>query len=1055
MYRCLNLLLFALIIVLLFTGFAAGETSPVAVKGVLDLTSWNFTRDGIVTLDGEWEFFWQHLFSPADAAYKNLPEKTDFVKIPGSWNGVRVAGKTLGGNGFATYRLKVKLLPDNHLKAVRIRNFSSAYTLWINGKIIAQNGIVGKSRHAMTPQYMLQESVFACDGPALDVILQVSNFNHRKGGAWNPISLGTEAQIRKQHHRQHLLELLLFGSLLIMGLYHVCLHLIRRDDFSPLFFALFTLLFALRIMVTGNYDIVSLFPAIPWELVYKTELLTVTLPPPLMFLFIGSLFPNNTSRFILRFIVGIGMAFSVVVIFSPTIVASHIVQPNQLLILLGQTYIIYLLIRAVLNKENGAGIILFGFIVLFGTIVHDILNANKVVYHIHCLPLGVFVLIFSQSFVLSLRFANAFNTIEKLSRELEEKNLSLSRLDRLKDEFLANTSHELRTPLTGIVGLCESLLAGVAGRISATLESNLILIVQSSRRLGRLVNDILDFSRIRTRDIVLDKKAVDIRALAEIVITLLENLTQSRQLVLTNQIPDDIPPVWGDEDRLQQVFLNLIGNALKFTEQGTVAVTAVTIEDKIEVSVTDTGPGIHEKRLERIFEPFEQADAVAASGRYGGTGLGLSITKYLVELHGGEIRVESKTGMGTSVSFTLPQSHGKQDDAIYQQNTPEVSGVLTWIDPGLTESTAMDGPVEIAGRTKILVVEDDPVNLKIIGNHLVLEDIAYQTASNGFDAIAIIKEEKQPDLILLDIMMPGMTGFDVCLKLREKFSPSELPVVMLTARNRMSDLVRGFECGANDYIVKPFSRDELVSRVRAHLKLKEAYNTLRENSKLKIELAKEKHKKEMAWVQAEKAELESLRYQLNPHFILNSLASIRGAIVNDRDMARSMVTNLSEFCLLTLARSDMGKQFVVKEEMKLVRLYLEIERIRWGDYLSVEMDVDPSVKNFSLPPFLLQPVVENAIKYGRLTSPEKLKICITANLAESGRFYLEVTNTGSWIKTESGVGPDSTHIGMSNIRQRLEKIYASDYRFEISTLNGIVRVRIDLPTCGNGQCVHE
>jgi 7TM protein involved in diverse intracellular signaling len=224
---------------------------PQAVNGVLDLSSWDFTRDGTIELDGEWEFYWRHLLYPADFSSGKLPQRTAFFNIPGSWNGYVVDGKALGGNGFATFRLKVKLPPGDDIKAVRIRNFSSAYTLWINGKITAQNGVVGKSRKTMTPRYILQESVFAPDSRDLDLVLQVSNFNHRKGGAWNPISLGTEAQIKSQHNLQEIIELLLFGSLLMMGLYHISLYLLRRDDVSPLYFAAFTLLFALRSWLRG------------------------------------------------------------------------------------------------------------------------------------------------------------------------------------------------------------------------------------------------------------------------------------------------------------------------------------------------------------------------------------------------------------------------------------------------------------------------------------------------------------------------------------------------------------------------------------------------------------------------------------------------------------------------------------------------------------------------------------------------------------------------------------------------------------------------------------
>lgn len=229
------------------------------------------------------------------------------------------------------------------------------------------------------------------------------------------------------------------------------------------------------------------------------------------------------------------------------------------------------------------------------------------------------------------------------ARRLENEraiNEQLRRVDRLKDEFLANTSHELRTPLNGIIGLAESMMDGATGELNRESLANLDMIVTSGRRLAHLINDILDFSRLRHRDLSLARKPVSLQPLVELVMILLKPLTAGKKLVLYNDLTPELPLVEGDENRLQQIFNNLIGNALKFTEQGEIHVYAIRHGGQLEITIADTGIGIPEDKLERIFQSFEQVDG-SISRKYGGTGLGLAITRQLVELHGGTIYCES------------------------------------------------------------------------------------------------------------------------------------------------------------------------------------------------------------------------------------------------------------------------------------------------------------------------------------------------------------------------------------------------------------------------------
>jgi two-component system, sensor histidine kinase ChiS len=393
---------------------------------------------------------------------------------------------------------------------------------------------------------------------------------------------------------------------------------------------------------------------------------------------------------------------------------------------------------------------------------------------------------------------------------------ALLRADALKDEFLANTSHELRTPLNGIIGIGQSMLDGATGNLTEDQRRNLAMVVASGRRLASLVNDLLDFSKLRHDTIELRRRPTDIHALTDLVLTVSRALVGKRPVRLFNRVDPHVPLVEVDDDRIQQVLFNLVGNGIKFTPGGAVEVSAQARDGWLDVSVTDTGIGIDRSRFDEIFESFSQGDGTAAREQ-GGTGLGLAITKQLVELHGGKISVESELGAGSKFTFSVPRSATTRAMLTPDEANQSVSKVLT--DVQLMESSVPAAAETSHGGYRILVVDDEAVNVQALVNYLNLANYTVVTAVNGHEALEYLSSDKPCDLVLLDVMMPRMSGFEVCEKIRESYSHADLPVILLTAKNRVSDLVNGFSAGANDYLTKPFASDELLARVNVHLEL--------------------------------------------------------------------------------------------------------------------------------------------------------------------------------------------------------------------------------------------
>ncbi|WP_394127853.1 response regulator [Vibrio hepatarius] len=420
--------------------------------------------------------------------------------------------------------------------------------------------------------------------------------------------------------------------------------------------------------------------------------------------------------------------------------------------------------------------------------------------------------------------------LESNLKLIQKQNDELQLANKLKDEFLATTSHELRTPLHGMVGIAEALASGANGPITSEHKYQLDIIISSGQRLATLVDDLLDYHKMRYGNLDIETSAVDLAGSTRLVLELSSHLLGNKPIRIINQVPNE--PVWvsADPQRLEQVLYNLVGNAIKYTSEGKIVISANVVDDNIRVQVVDTGQGIPADQLEHIFEPLIQAGSDSSRYRQG-AGLGLSISRQLIELMNGSLYVSSQPMVGTTFSFTLPIASLEQIEVANQYEAPHFkapeTGNIELAEPvSLPENP--DGPL-------LLVVDDEPVNLRVLDSFLRLEGYRVRTAKDGHEALAAVEKEK-PELLLLDIMMPGMSGYQVCESLRETYDHAALPIIMLTALNQTDDRVRGFSVGANDYLSKPFNKQELAARIVAHLTASKAEQRRLENQALQLEL---------------------------------------------------------------------------------------------------------------------------------------------------------------------------------------------------------------------------
>ncbi|MGL5759012.1 ATP-binding protein [Plesiomonas sp.] len=435
---------------------------------------------------------------------------------------------------------------------------------------------------------------------------------------------------------------------------------------------------------------------------------------------------------------------------------------------------------------------------------------------------------------------------------IEIQNTELQAADKLKDEFLANTSHELRTPLHGMLGIAESMLAGAVGVLTPQQEHQLAMIAKSGHRLSKLVNELLDYHKMRYGDLSLHVQPVDVSAAASVVIELSQHLLTDKPVKIINRISAQTPHVIADEQRLEQILYNLLGNAIKFTSEGKIILSAEQHDDSLVISVRDTGQGIQPEMVQAIFEPLVQASRQSIGS---GLGLGLSISRQLVELMQGSLSVQTEPMIGSTFRFTLPlaQTTVPEKQPLNAAHTADsISSTNTMTEP--TDHTAVrvaatpntpiiptlfaTHPVNDPLAPHILIVDDEPINIQILYNYLSLSGFNLYSVTHGEDAIRYCLEH-EPDLVLLDVMMPEITGYDVCKALREHFDRVQLPIIMLTALSQPEEIVRGFSAGANDYLIKPFCQDELLARIQTQLDTQKIASIQQENRQLQQTLKQE------------------------------------------------------------------------------------------------------------------------------------------------------------------------------------------------------------------------
>lgn len=679
-------LLFSLICII-STFQTASFSQPAAEKGLLDLRRYGIPGDQFISLNGEWEFYWKKLLTPADFLDSAEMKPDIFGKVPAYWSDYSNAIPGIEGDGFATYRLRI-ILPERSRNslAIRIPAFDSSSRIYINGKNLLTAGLPGEKESETIPGYKPATIIFDSQKDTVEIVVNISNFHHRRGGFWLPADISNAEFAARINKQSELLASTIAGMLFSFSILFLIFFMVFRRDRTMLFFSVAGMAVLARSVSTGLYQVQNFFD-IKWIWLIRTEYIGSYLALIFGLLYFQNLYPTRVGRFVNPVIIVIFSLCLAIVLATPVTIFSHtilIFMPAIAFIL--AFYMLRSFRAAILLKKHDI-FMAVGFLALLAATVNDIALANShiLIFPFYIIPYSVVFFIMMQAIVLIYRWVNSFNEESRLKNEIEfmnrnleeividrtaeltnhkseiekqkfsfeEKNRELEKNIAIKNRIFSIIEHDLKAPVLSISRMIDQLKEQ-SDKDSFTLISGSL--GEQASFATALIDNLLLWGAGQKNRIEYNPERLNLTDIVLSQFNLFRETAQRKQIHLTYSHKGD-PSAICDKELISMVIRNLLSNSVKFTNRkGKITVTAeepVLKDGTVILTIKDNGVGISPEKLE-LLSRNELIESSEGTENERGTGLGLQLCFELIRINKGSISIDSSPGGGTSVSLVLP-----------------------------------------------------------------------------------------------------------------------------------------------------------------------------------------------------------------------------------------------------------------------------------------------------------------------------------------------------------------------------------------------------------------
>lgn len=677
-----------------FSSFSAAP-EPQPVKGILDLRKENITEKYRIVLNGEWEFHWKKLYRPHHFVSGSEPKPDGYIKVPSYWTDADLNGKKPEGEGYATYRLKV-LLPAGTIPplGLLVKIFDSSYDLYVNGNYIGSNGIPGVTEESTVPAYDPTIYRFIPESDTLEILFNVSNFHHRRGGFWLPVELGTFSHIQSMASRHFGRAISTVSILAAFTIFFFFFFILYREDKTSLYFAIALLGMALRPLFTNQY-LIYLIIDLSWQWTVRLEYLSLYMMVIGSFLFLSGIYKSHYHRFFAYIATGTFIILAAATILLPVKIFSWFTFPAYLFVIVfAINSLTSSAVQFIKNRLVIDAIYFTGFLLIVSAALHDIVLAtiSGSGQRGYILSEAIIIFVFIQSGLLIYQWVSSFrekerlkNNLEQLninlesmihsrtreltkaknkaveySKQIEEQNKNLTETIQLKNKIFSVIAHDLRSPVVNIQYILNLLKEEEYRDKYESLAGSCI---NYSQMVINLLENMLVWGRGQEDHI---RYAPELHDLAGIILTNMsiykDNADRKNIAVSFTQIGGT--KAWVDKELIDIIIRNILSNAIKYTRRG--GRISILLKEKpkpereILIKICDNGIGIPPERQALLFSPGD-IESTPGTDNEKGTGFGLKLVGELIKVNKGDIELESQPGEGTCFTITLPAERKESD----------------------------------------------------------------------------------------------------------------------------------------------------------------------------------------------------------------------------------------------------------------------------------------------------------------------------------------------------------------------------------------------------------